>query len=364
VDWTATETALGEVLTAYKSGSNVHLDWTAYAPTGESYVVRRKQVPDPEDKNFDGAVAIATIDGTKTYDDPVVGSGIRYDYRVFKRVKSDAMFFYHTDHLGTPIAMTSGSSVVMWRAEHLPFGGLLGDEPVVEDIENNLRFPGQYFDAESGLNFNDYRELAPQLGRYSQSDPIGILGGTNGYSYVAGNPTNRIDRFGLDWIEYTGERLRLYWGDPGDRRVEIRTCDATSGLYEAGVFDYRNPAYQSIKGGPVPGGWYSVNLRPSPNRVAEWGAGGETIPSIGIQRVEGSPDWGSWRARLEPRSDTVTHGRTWFYLHNSHKGYTSGCVETCDALLDDLNTWRSMGNSHIDVFVNYVDPTTNGRTKR
>ena len=61
----------------------------------------------------------------------------------------------------------------------------------------NLRFPGQYFDAESGLNYNYMRDYNPSLGRYSEADPIGLMSGINPYTYVGNHPTKFFDSFGL-----------------------------------------------------------------------------------------------------------------------------------------------------------------------
>jgi RHS repeat-associated protein len=201
VDWTPAELSLGNVLRVAKPDStNVRLDWTLFAsPSGdEKYLVRRKQVVDPDDKSFDGSIVIAEVeDPAQTYDDPVLADGNRYDYQVHRRVFADALLFYHTDDLGTPIAMTGGGGNFEWRVEHFPFGGI--HSMPVSTVANNLRFPGQYADAETGLYQNGWRDYAVHLGRYVEPDPgrssFAIKEAL--YSYVANNPLAFEDRMGL-----------------------------------------------------------------------------------------------------------------------------------------------------------------------
>ena len=71
----------------------------------------------------------------------------------------------------------------------------------------NLRFPGQYYDRESGLYYNYFRDYDPSTGRYVESDPIGLAAGTNLYAYVGGDPVNRIDPHGKELAPILGAAI-------------------------------------------------------------------------------------------------------------------------------------------------------------
>jgi RHS repeat-associated protein len=105
-----------------------------------------------------------------------------------------SIYYLHNDHLGAPRVVTDHLRDVKWRADYKPFGETIFHS---EQIEMPLRFPGQYYDSESGLHYNYYRDYDPTLGRYVQSDPIGLEGGLNTFVYGLNNPLSRIDFFGL-----------------------------------------------------------------------------------------------------------------------------------------------------------------------
>jgi RHS repeat-associated protein len=125
--------------------------------------------------------------------------------KVTTTTTEERLTFLHNDHLATVRTGTDDTGKIVWRWDGDGFGGVAADgDPDGDgsDVTVNLRFPGQYFDAETGFHYNYYRTYDPGIGRYVQSDPIGLAGGPNTYAYVGANPTNRIDPYGL--VEWTG----------------------------------------------------------------------------------------------------------------------------------------------------------------
>jgi RHS repeat-associated protein len=112
---------------------------------------------------------------------------------------TDSLHYLHTDHLMTPRFATTSGQQVSWRWEGEAFGDT--DDQEIQTIVN-LRFPGQYYDDETGEHYNWNRYYRPGIGRYVTSDPIGLGGGVNTYGYIDGNPARFFDMFGL---EITGE---------------------------------------------------------------------------------------------------------------------------------------------------------------
>ena len=132
------------------------------------------------------------------------------------KIEGASVYYYHNDALGTPQKMTDSTGTVVWSADYKPFGEAT---ITVSTITNNLRFPGQYYDAETGTHYNYFRDYDPTTGRYKQADPWysgivrmsssrakvdvrirrpGRLVDLSLYPYVENNPLKWIDPRGLE----------------------------------------------------------------------------------------------------------------------------------------------------------------------
>jgi RHS repeat-associated protein len=94
--------------------------------------------------------------------------------------------------LGQPQKMVNSGGALVWDQITDEFGQVVS-QPVGQTSANSLRFPGQIADAATGLNYNYFRDYDPALGRYIQTDPIGLAGGSNLYAYVDDNPLSYTD---------------------------------------------------------------------------------------------------------------------------------------------------------------------------
>ncbi len=111
------------------------------------------------------------------------------------------VYYIHADQINTPRLITdsNGSPVWLWAIDADAFGANLPNEnPSGQgNFSCNLRYPGQYFDNETGLHYNMFRDYDPSSGRYVESDPIGLEGGLNTFGYALGNPIRNSDPKGL-----------------------------------------------------------------------------------------------------------------------------------------------------------------------
>jgi RHS repeat-associated protein len=104
-------------------------------------------------------------------------------------------YYQHVDNLGTSQRLTDKDGKLTWAMQSEAFGETT--VPATAAAENNLRFPGQYYDEETGLHYNYFRDYSSVTGRYIQTDPIGLEGGLNVYVYVRNAPLENIDVKGL-----------------------------------------------------------------------------------------------------------------------------------------------------------------------
>lgn len=124
-------------------------------------------------------------------------------------LKSGAVYYVNPDHLGAPLSITDANGKAVWRWDRDPYGSSKPNENPsgLGTFTYNVRLPGQYYDKETELHYNYFRDYNPKTGRYVQSDPVGLQADNNIYSYVASSPALFNDRLGL-------RKLNLLW--PGD----------------------------------------------------------------------------------------------------------------------------------------------------
>ena len=164
------------------------------------------------------------VSGTKTYflytdrglagEYTETGQLIRgYGYKPYGHWTTDPLYlkdatnhyFYQNDHLGTPQKLTKTNGAIVWDARYESFGKAYVQANV---IDNPLRFAGQYYDEETGMNYNFTRYYLPELGRYLKEDSIGLLGGINPHIFAVANP--------------------IFYGDPDGRRHRVtQSADGT-----------------------------------------------------------------------------------------------------------------------------------------
>ena len=105
-----------------------------------------------------------------------------------------ATWYVSTDHLNRPVSMTDAAKTPVWQASWKPFGEPQG---ITGSAMLDARFPGQWFQLESGLHQNWWRHYDPTTGRYTQVDPLGFVDGPSVYGYAASNTISAVDPFGL-----------------------------------------------------------------------------------------------------------------------------------------------------------------------
>ncbi|MEX0297122.1 RHS repeat-associated core domain-containing protein, partial [Pseudomonas putida] len=91
------------------------------------------------------------------------------------------VYYFHADQIGTPLELTDSDGKIVWQATYRSWGAI--EQLAINEVGQNLRFQGQYFDCETKLHYNTFRYFEPEVGRFVTQDPIGLIGGNNLYSY-------------------------------------------------------------------------------------------------------------------------------------------------------------------------------------
>jgi len=129
-------------------------------------------------------------------------------------VDAGNLYYIEPDHLGTPrTVIDPARNVTVWRwdLDGEAFGNTAPNQDPDLDSTNfvfNLRYPGQRYDSATGLNYNYFRDYDPNIGRYVESDPVGLLGGWSTYAYVGDNSLSLADPFGLASLATRGTTQR------------------------------------------------------------------------------------------------------------------------------------------------------------
>ncbi len=133
--------------------------------------------------------------------------------RVDGKPGSETILYFHTNLAGLPEQLTDTDGNTVWHSEYQAWGRTRDEwQDRQAGSEQNLRFQGQYLDRETGLHYNTFRFFDPDVGRFTQPDPIGLAGGLNLYQY-APNPIGWIDPWGLNPVTFTdsqGLTLKTY----------------------------------------------------------------------------------------------------------------------------------------------------------
>jgi RHS repeat-associated protein len=203
-----------------------------------------------------------------------------------------------TDHLGTPFLQTDSSRTVTWRAEYEPFGNVYAQRVPGSTDYQPLRFAGQEERSSSpGRSYNIFRWYRPDVGQYTQADPIGSAVFANAFAYAAGNPLSWADRFGL----YNSGDVIYRCPPPG----KSGSCDVVTILYDPSPNEDNNGdemaiAYGDSKGcaAPCSGTAHLTHLNGPTDPYAGYQVRGVCSQLASYEEI--ARRWGEWRQRNPP----------------------------------------------------------------
>ncbi|EPZ5937737.1 RHS repeat-associated core domain-containing protein [Shigella flexneri] len=138
------------------------------------------------------------------------------------------ILYFHTDVNGAPEEMTDSDGKIVWETGYQVWGNTI-QEKDHGGVEQNLRYQGQYLDRETGLHYNLHRYYDPDVGRFMVTDPIGLRGGLNLYSY-APNPLKYADPLGLTPCAVSNQKANRLL-DSSETKVTVRSRSDAEQLF-------------------------------------------------------------------------------------------------------------------------------------
>ncbi|MCC7633319.1 RHS repeat-associated core domain-containing protein [Stenotrophomonas rhizophila] len=231
--------------------------------------------------------------------------------------RNGELSYVHTDHLGRPEFATNENQQTVWKAYNYAYGRSV----LQDDIGGlNIGFPGQYYDVESSLWHNGFRDYDASIGRFAQSDPIGIYGGINTYAYAGNNPISNVDPLGL-------EKLNLFSKGDGNFYDGAAAMPDVSGRWAIYAHMSPNVVQNDKKGGE------RMNVEDIAEMLKNAGwVPGQPVDFMGCRSAQGE---NSIAERFSKAYNTPTTGATNYMWFNA-KG-VSGIWGKTEGGAKDIN---------------------------
>ncbi|WP_202984103.1 RHS repeat domain-containing protein [Snodgrassella sp. ESL0323] len=205
------------------------------------------------------------------------------------------IYYFHTDLNGMPEELTDEAGEIVWECSYQLWG-----KPIQEiahtEIQQNLRYQGQYLDRETGLHYNTFRYYDPDTGRFTQPDPIGLLGGFNLYQY-APNPLMWVDPWGLEY-KGCGPSSK---GFKRRNTITKRWVNILTGKKPANVEDYL-----------ISKGWVREEVKASENAIQHIQFTKKTRSGNTTYILDYHPGGN--------KNQTNIHGNDYWKIYKKHKG--------------------------------------------
>ena len=213
-----------------------------------------------------------------------------------------ACYYYHNDQIGVPRELTDENGKLCWYGDYTGWGKLKNEYALVENIHQPFRLQNQYADDETGLHYNFFRYYEPNIGRFTQLDPIGLAGGENLYRF-APNVNEWVDPLGLAKCNYSiaNHFLSCNADNPNE---EIRIHSINSSCIHSGRGEHMNNinSVNERSYGPIWQGKFNMTPNTKPERQGQnwyalqeenWGISDSILYKLHLKRAGANLHLGS-----------------------------------------------------------------------